>query len=227
MIVATAGCTLDKQNSPPLAGPSEFGLSLAIAATPDVIALDGQSQSVLSVTARDAAGAPVSALSLRAETVVGGVVTNFGTLSAKTVTTNSSGAATLSYRAPAAAPGVPNAETLVTVILTPVGTNYANTTSRAVELRVTPIDPIAAFVVAPSAPLVAAPFTVNASTSKAATGHSIATYVWNFGDGTPIYMGTMAEQHTYFMPAVYTLRLTVYDDLGRSSTVAQNVTVLP
>jgi hypothetical protein len=29
------------------------------------------------------------------------------------------------------------------------------------------------------------------------------------------------------MPAIYTVRLTVYDDVGRTSTVAQNVTVLP
>jgi len=227
VLVASAGCSLDKQNQPPLAGPSEFGLSLAIAATPDVIALDGQSQSVLSITARNAVGAPVNALSLRAQTLVGGVAKDIGTLSARTLSTNADGVATLTYRAPAVSPTVPNAETLVTVVLTPVGSDYGNSLSRQVEIRLTPIDPIASFTISPTALRAGTTFTANASTSKAATGHSLVSYVWNFGDSTPPYVGAVSEQHTYTMPAVYTLRLTVYDDLGRSSTVAQNVTVLP
>ena len=36
--LAATACTLTKQDAPPLAGPSEFGLSLSFTATPDQLA---------------------------------------------------------------------------------------------------------------------------------------------------------------------------------------------
>jgi hypothetical protein len=51
--LAGAGCTLDDVDVPPLAGPSELGLSLQMQASPDVVNADGVSQSVVTITARD------------------------------------------------------------------------------------------------------------------------------------------------------------------------------
>ena len=64
-MVTFAGCALDKQTAPTLAGPSELGLSLAVLATPDIITQDGQSQAVIEVTAKDPASQPVRGLTLR------------------------------------------------------------------------------------------------------------------------------------------------------------------
>ena len=43
-LVTFAGCSLDKQGVPQLAGPSELGLSLAIKVSPDIITQDGASR---------------------------------------------------------------------------------------------------------------------------------------------------------------------------------------
>jgi PKD repeat protein len=87
--------------------------------------------------------------------------------------------------------------------------------------------PTAAF--APSA-TVATPnsqlsFDANASTAMAAG--SIADYKWNFGDGSPVEDtgATATATHTYANPGVYTVLLTVTDDLGIPSTTTHAVTV--
>ena len=55
LAAALAGsCTLADSQPPPLAGPSEMSLSLAITANPDVLSLDGSSQTLVTVDARDA-----------------------------------------------------------------------------------------------------------------------------------------------------------------------------
>ncbi len=56
-----SGCALTGTSVPPLAGPSELGLSLSIAAAPDVLVENGLSRSRVTVTARDASARPVYA----------------------------------------------------------------------------------------------------------------------------------------------------------------------
>ena len=51
-----AGCGLSEQDRPPAAGPSEFGQSISVAASPDRISQDGVSQSTVQVTVRDSQG---------------------------------------------------------------------------------------------------------------------------------------------------------------------------
>src|SRR5689334_23030100 len=63
-IVAAAAllgaCSLDKQQMPPLSGPSELALSLSMTATPDQLPRDGSSQSVVTITARGPQGQPLA-----------------------------------------------------------------------------------------------------------------------------------------------------------------------
>ena len=87
------------------AGPSEFGKSITITVTPDIITQDGASQSVVTATARGPNGEPLANVSLRAEIRVGGVAADFGRLSARNLVTDSNGRATVVYTAPATPAG--------------------------------------------------------------------------------------------------------------------------
>jgi hypothetical protein len=109
-VLAFAGCALDKQNAPDFAGPSEFSLATAI----DVTALGADSN-------------PVAGLALRFR-----LTSAFGSLSTTAVTTNGSGRASVVYTAPSNSP----VDQLVTIEITPTGSNAQNMRSRTVAVRV-------------------------------------------------------------------------------------------
>src|SRR5262245_56505273 len=82
-LAAGSACTTKKTEAPPPSGPSELSTSVSLSANPSTLSQDGSSQSVISVTARDANGQPLGNLPLRAEITVNGVITDFGRLSSK------------------------------------------------------------------------------------------------------------------------------------------------
>src|SRR5512132_4218013 len=96
-LAVSAACSLTDQGAPDLTGPSERGLSLAITATPDLVAANGASQSVINVVARDANGQPSPNVEMRVDTVnVSGFIDeSLGTLSARRITTGSNGQASV------------------------------------------------------------------------------------------------------------------------------------
>ena len=100
MAAIAAGCTMSDSKAPPLAGPSEMSLSLAITANPDVLSLDGSSQTLVTVEARDENGQPKRDVPLRVEILADGSNIDFGTISARTLVTGSNGRATFTYTAP-------------------------------------------------------------------------------------------------------------------------------
>jgi chitodextrinase len=217
-----AGCTTQKQTAPPLTGPSELGLSIGITATPDIITQDGQSQSAIVVTARDANSQVLSGITLRADLYVDGALTDFGTLSTKVVSTGSDGRATFSYRAPAPPPPSAQSDAYVQVVVTPVGTDYAGSYRRDVMIRlarpgiiVAPSDgPAANFIVSPSTPREDDDIFFDGSSS---TGN-IASYTWNFGDGRSETNSGPTARHRYSLAGTYGVTLTVTDTLGRTQT---------
>jgi PKD repeat protein len=85
--------------------------------------------------------------------------------------------------------------------------------------------PTAAFVFSPGSPAVGEPLFFDASTSAAATGHSITSYAWSFGDGTTGTGRTMTKAAGYAAAATYNVVLTVTDDLGHTGSASQAVTV--
>jgi len=226
MVLALAlgftGCTLDKQSAPPLIGPSELGLSVGLSATPDVITQDGQSQATIQVNARDAASQPVGGLTLRAEIYVGNTPIDFGVLSAKVFSTGADGGASFTYRAPAAPPPTAQSDTLVTILVTPVGSNYAGSVPREVQIRlarpgviIPPGDgPVPAFFFSPTSPNVGEDVTFDGSSS---TGN-IVSYTWSFGDGRTETSSAPTIRHRYDVTATYSVTLTVKDNLGRVVT---------
>ena len=75
--------------------------------------------------------------------------------------------------------------------------------------------PTASFTVAPAP--VGSPTSFDASASGAHFG-SIATYAWNFGDGTTATTHSATFNHTYAAPGSYAVTLTVTDSSGTSTT---------
>jgi PKD repeat protein len=223
-VIALSGCSLDNQSTPPLAGPSELGLSLEITATPDVIAQDGQSQAVVQVLARDANSQPVSGLAMRVDTSVGGALADFGRLSTHTASTDSNGRATVTYYAPAAPPATATTDSLVNVVVTPIGSNYANALPRTVEIRlmrpgaiISPFGtPTPKFIFSPTSPKEEDDVLFDASTST--DDGQIVSYRWDFGDGESDY--GVRTTHSFVVARTYEVVLTVTDDQGLTASTA-------
>jgi 6-phosphogluconolactonase (cycloisomerase 2 family) len=74
--------------------------------------------------------------------------------------------------------------------------------------------PTASFTAASAAVGKASRF--NAAASFASTGRTIATYGWNFGDGTTLANGGVAPTHVYRLPGTYRVSLAVTDNVGCS-----------
>lgn len=223
-----AACTMKKQEAPPLTGPSEFGTSITIQAAPDVITQDGASQSLITITARDASGQPLRNVTLRVETFVNGTRVDFGTLSARTVVTGSDGRATLTYTAPAGVAGGVDERTVVDIVATPLGTDVNNAVPRIASVRLVPqgvvlppsgLNP--AFTRSPATPVEGQQVQFDATASLPKNG--IASYAWNFGDGDTASGPTVT--HAYDEAGSYFATLTITDNFGRSASTTQGFTV--
>jgi len=226
--LAMAGCTMKSQEAPPLTGPSEFGTSIAIAVSPDVLQTDGGSQSVVTITARGTDGQPLRNVSLRAEIQIDGLVADFGTLSARNVVTDAQGRATLVYTAPRISGGV-DTGLRVDIVATPAGSNYGDTTARVATIRLVPTGVVVPpdglqpnFTFTPSNALQGEGVFFE-STSTSPTLNPIATYKWDFGDGGTASGPTAT--HAYSTPGTFFPRLTIADASGRSAFTTKSVTI--
>ena len=221
-----AGCTMGNVEPPPLAGPSGMALSIVMTANPDVLSLDGSSQTLVTIEARDANGQLAPNVPLRVEILANGQVVDFGTLSARTVVTGANGRASFTYTAPPFITGdIPNLQLSVT----PTGTDASAHFDRVVTVKLVPpgptgVNPIPVFTFVPTTPAAFTDVRFDASASTAGLGAVITTYVWDFGDGTS---GTgVRPTHQYKAIGNYLVTLTVTDSNGRSSQSApQTVTV--
>ena len=144
-----------------------------IAVSPDVLPQDGASQSFITVTARDANAQPIRNLTMRTETQVNGTPVDFGTLSARNVVTGSDGKATLVYTAPPSPAVAPDAFLLVDIVVTPLGSDFNNSSQRTASIRLVPQgtvippgDLVPAFTVRRLTPTDSQTVLFDASTSK-------------------------------------------------------------
>ena len=232
-VAAAAGCTVSETNPPPLAGPSELGLSFTLAARPDVLTQDGSSQAEIRIQAWNQNGQPRrEVVPLRVEITVGGLAVDYGTLSpGKNISTGSDGLAILTYTAPPAP--LVSADTVITLTVTPVGADYNNATPRTVDIRLVPpgvitgLDaPSADFLFSPTAPGVGAVVQFDASFSRASPGQSIAVYEWDFGDGyRKVIHGSATTTHDFMTARTFAVSLTITDSGGSTHTVAKPVKV--
>lgn len=246
--LALSGCQVKKTEAPPVSGPSELGLSLELQVSPDVVTMDGTSQSTLTITARDHEGRPRSGQEIRVEIMSGGEIVDFGRLSTKNVTTGSDGRARVTYTAPAGAPSQNSDEyTVVTLIATPAGTDHRNALPRQVDLRLVPqgeilrkpYQPVAKFTYSPTEPEENQEVIFDASSSvpvcmpnpDAPTDRdtcvpqpgSIVSWVWDFGNGRT--GSGPSPTVRYSLRGTYVVQLTVTNDRGLTDTTSQEVEV--
>ena len=230
--VLVTGCTVNKSTPPPLAGPSELGLALGLSAFPDQVAQDGSSQAVVSIQARDASGQPIQGLPLRVEISVGGVIGDVGSLSTKGPVTGADGRARVTYTAPLSAD---QAGRTVTILVTPIGSDYAGSMARSVDIRLVaaggvqpPTNLVAGFAMAPDSPKVSDAVLFSALPCKTAgdtncTQGSIVSYAWNFGDGST--GSGQVTSHAFATAGNFVVTLTVTGTMGETKTAARVVQV--
>ncbi len=236
-----SGCTTKETPAPPLAGPSELALRLALQSIPDSILQDGASQAAIQIDATGADGRAVRALPLRIETALGGLLQDYGTLSTRTAVTGEDGRARIVYTAPPRPAESTGAEVVVTFLVTPIGNDYRGEVPRTVDLRLVPpgvilppnAPPTAAFGFSPSSPLPLQDIIFDASGStdpdmRDGAGNALpcgaaCTYRWDFGDGNT--SSGIFSKHQYRTLGNYQVRLTVTDARGASATLAQPLSV--
>lgn len=227
-----ASCTVTDTEAPALAGPSELALSLAIQASPDLIYQDGVDQSSITITARGPNSQPVRGINLRVDMVVGSTFADFGQLSARTVTTGDDGIARLTYTSPPAVANM-DAGTVVTLMVSPIGTDYRGEVSRQIDIRVIPRGvirppngaPTPAFTFSPNAPQAFQTIFFDASSTRdeGVECGSRCSYTWSFGDGSSA--SGQSVTHDYRAAGAYNVTLRVTDDRGTSAQVSQTLTV--
>ena len=245
--VGLAGCTVHQSEAPGLAGPSDLALSIRVAALPDSISQDGGSQSSIQVTAIGPDGRPKSGLPIRLDMFVNGVGQDFGTLSARTMVTNSSGVATVVYTAPPSpvgglfgtCKGLPG--NCVQIIATASGQGFETSAPEAVTIRLVPpgvilppaSTPTALFTFSPASPSANAPAAFDATSSCAGqvgaqggclpSNNVLTGFSWSFGDGQSGSGSTTS--HSFTSAGTYNVTLTVTNDRGLTASTTKVVTV--
>lgn len=243
--LALTACTVHQTETPPAAGPSDLALSVRMEASPDTIGFDGGSQSAVRVSAFGPDGRPVSGLTLRVDMAVEGVVQDFGTLSARTVVTDTSGVARVTFTSPVLPPnadagtcrGLPG--TCVTIVATPTTTvGFGTVSPTFVSIRLVPLGVILPPATTPRPCMTISPAQPNANIPAMFTGGSdvgtttvncttassdIASFAWDFGDG-----GTAAGRqvnHTFANQGSFVVTLTETNDRGIAASTTQTVAI--
>jgi hypothetical protein len=144
-------------------GLRSSGTSLELRVSPDVLVMDGVSQSTLTITSADANGKIEPNAAVRVEVTAGGqIVDVLGRLSTKNVTTGAT-AARLAHLHRAEQRSEPEqrlGERRRHAAVTPGGSDYRNAFSRQVDIRLVPqgtvlpvaYAPVAKFTMSPTAP---------------------------------------------------------------------------
>ena len=110
-----------------------MGLALTLHVSPEVLTQDGISQAVLAVLARDPYGGRVSGVEIGRNIAVAAYLQDFGRLSARTLTTDNEGRASVVYTAPEPVLGV-DGQTVVTLVMTPLTGDARAQMPRAVDI---------------------------------------------------------------------------------------------
>jgi len=233
-----AGCTTKSQDTPALTGPSELGLSITLRTQPEILVQDGSSQSLITITARDSNGKAKDGVSVMAGIFVGGVRTDFGSISARNLVTDANGEAKLTYTAPMLPSGpAVDAGTIIDIGATPLdklGTGgFGNSMTRFASIRlippgiVVPADGLAPYFTAPTSAtdhqVVAFSACDDPAKACAPPNNPIASYSWNFGDGSTGSGRTVT--HSYSLPGTYLVMLTITDQYNRSASATKTIDV--
>jgi PKD repeat protein len=216
-----------------------------VTASPDILDLDGLSQSQITITTRGPDGSPVRDVPFTLDMVFGGEIQDVGRLSNKQPVTGGDGRAVVTYTAPAAPPNG-NSDQLSTVQIAavPIGNDYKNAVARTVDIRLRPRgvilpqagSPLPRFTISPTDPgedqdirfdgssSIASCFAVNQQGDCTDFGSgSIASYLWEFGNGRTA--SGMTASTFYSTRGTYTAKLTVTNDRGMSNSTTKTIQI--
>lgn len=227
-LVLTVGCVKSVEQ-PALAGPSTYAHSIVMTATTDTLTINGVDSTDITITSLSPTGQSEN-IPLRAQTFVGGVAVDFGTLSTKTPTTP----ATIRYTAPASSALSAQSPTTVTIRVTPtINGDFRAEFARELDLRllpqgvIVPINPnlVAAFDPSTTTPQAFQTVTFNASTTLNGTTAcgALCTYAWNFGDGTT--GAGITTTKSFRAAGTFPVTLTVTDAVGAQASTTRVLTV--
>ena len=232
LAAAGIGCELAQQGAPPLSGPSEFGLSVTLLATPDRLTQDGVSTSTITAIVRNAEGRPAAAIPIEWEVSASDGRT-FVEPSTRSSVTDANGGATVRITAPPAPSAIPTSPLRLTVRATPYSTDSQNAVARIVEVTMVPPlgtlpqnnNPVASFTMTPTTAMIQRTITVDASqtTDEGVICGDNCTYAWDFGDGGTD--GGRIETHAYSAAGTYSIRLTVTDARGGVHVTSSPITI--
>jgi hypothetical protein len=235
IVAATASCGVEKQQAPALAGPSEFGTSITLTATPDTLVQDGESQSVINVIAVGPDARPVPGVALQFTASSSSSLIRSVDFTQATVVTDANGRATTGMVAPPAPATVPTTPPVITVSATPIGANFANAVARNVEVRLiapagTPLvnlNPVAVIIADPRVANFneTIKFDASLTTDEGLPCGTRCQYTWEFGDNTAAVRGLTAE-HVYTLPGNYVVTLSVTDDRGGVGTATVDIRII-
>ena len=235
LFTTLAGCTVQSTEAPALMGPSTLATSITLRAEPDSILFDPSVGTTITIETRNENGQPV-ALDMRAEIRVAGVTQDYGRLSAKLVQTSSTtGISRLTYFPPPPPSASPVTSQVVTIAVTPVGSDARAGVSRTVDIQllvpgvIAPNNPTlkAKIQFSPEKPtaFTAVTFDASTSTNRDKPCENDCSYSWNFGDGTTgVGIRTV---HEYRTAGTKTVTLTLTDAVGAQATAIATVPVDP
>ena len=214
--VAMAACTVSETGAPPFSGPSTTANGTATPFSPTArftftptgatanssIAFDAATSCTVFVELNDTEPCPDTAGTLVS------FVWNFG---------DGTGATGVSV-----AHAFALAKTYNVTLTVINDRGLSNTVSRGITIGAGVL-PTANFAVSPTNPVVGQDVFVNGALSLAGPGHTIASYQWDFGDGSKKSGVTAA--HDYGASGTFTITLTVIDDAGQLGVASKTVTV--
>lgn len=240
---AAAGCTTQDTEPPALSGPSEFGQSISVTATPDRISQDGVSQVRAEATIRGPQGQPSQGVAVQWT-----VDASTGVLvepSLQQSVTDAQGRTAIAVTAPPPPVFVPATPARLTITAKVVGTDEASTmNTKSVVVQLVPPPgtllpnrlPEPSFSISPAIGNIMQDITFDASQTKdeGEPCNASCTYQWHFGD-LEVAAGQIVT-HAYQSPShpppfppgasgPYTVTLTVTDSRGGVASTTRSLTI--
>jgi PKD repeat protein len=221
-LVVASAC-VNSTSIPPPAVPSGVPTTmLRLTATPSSVPQDGVTPSKILIESFDAAGAPKSGVSVQL------FLSGQGTLSTSSAATGSDGKASVTFVAPAQSG--PSLTTTVHGVPAGSAGDFQVSITLVGDVAPPPIvpnspPPTADFSFSPTSPVVGQSTFFDGSGSKAAIGHALVGYRWNFGDGSIDTTSGVSASHQFGSAGTRTVTLTVTDDAGASATKTTTVNI--